>query len=557
MDPSAITESGTKSGARQVRSSLSAVDFDAVVVGASFSGLWNLHLLKQQGLGVLLVDACDDVGGSWQYHQYPGCGVDAEVPYYEFSDKKLWSDWDWSEKFPSQEEIQRYLKYVCNKLDLGCDLRLRTKVSAAHWDDNDQIWRLFFKGTAKPVTCRYFISCTGYATIPYIPDFPGLETFSGEAFHTSKWPKDLEYKEKRVGIIGTGSSGVQLIEAIAGEVSKLVVFQRTPNLATPKRQERLTVQRRKDLKNQYEAIFEQRRTPTGYAITHTNKMSDHSPSERQDVWENLWRQGGSKLWRDNYVDYRINKETSRAVYEFWLQKTLCRIKDPQVAETLAPRDPPYAFGTRRPALETRYFEVFNQTNVELIDLNKEGIVRIDEGGIRTPKAYYEIDILVLATGFDFITGSMLALDIRGRNGQPLTDKWKVKRGEDGVWTYLGLMTNGFPNMFFPMGPQAPTALAFTPHMAEVQGGWICECISRMRAQKWNVIEPKKEAEQWWKREVTKASDATLFPGTKSWYMGQNSKHRMEQALCYLGGVDVYIDTLEREANREYPGFTLT
>lgn len=376
----AATATGTKNTQIQACSSSSSSSspprFDAVIVGASISGLWILHLLKQQGLRVLLIDVRADVGGSWQYHRYPGCGVDAEVPYYEFSDQRLWSEWNWSRKFPSQAEIQHYLAFVCDRLDLRPHLRLETRVSAAHWDDEQRMWHVF-DGINRLADCHYFVSCTGYATIPHIPDLPGQETFR-EAYHTSRWPDDLNYEGKRVGVIGTGASGVQCIEAIASKVGHLVVFQRTPNLATPKRQEAMTIQQCHEMKIRYPSLFVQRRSRTGYAVTHATKTFDHSPIERRQVWERLWQRGGSAPWRDNYTDLVTNERASHAFYEFWLDKTRGRIHDVRTADILAPRDPPYAFGTRRPALETQYFEVFNQSNVHLVDLNDEPITGIDE-----------------------------------------------------------------------------------------------------------------------------------------------------------------------------------
>lgn len=529
--------------------------YDAIVVGASISGLWISHLLRQQGLQVLLVDACADVGGSWQYHRYPGCGVDAEVPYYEFSHPNLWSHWNWSDKFPYQDEIQRYLGFVCDKLGLRPHLRLETRVSAVHWDDFKQVWHVF-DDTDHLADCRYFVSCAGYATIPHIPDFVGRKSFP-VAFHTSQWPKDLEYAGKRVGVIGTGSSGVQCIEAIAAEVASLVVFQKSPNLATPRRQESLTAQQCQKLKEQYPALFAQRHSRSGYAVTHAIKTADHTPAEQQQVWEDLWKKGGSAPWRDNYTDLLTDKPANDAFYRFWRDKTRSRIRQSEVADLLAPQCPPYAFGTRRPALETRYFEVFNQSNVQLVDLHSEAITDIAEGGVQTSKAFYGIDVLVFATGFDFITGAMLAIDVRGRHGQTLADRWNVAAGECGVSTSLGLMTRGFPNMFFSMGPQAPTALAFTPHMAEVQGQWISDFIASLESRRCVTAEPTEEAETWWREELTRASENTLFPRTDSWYMGQNVGDRKRQPLCYFGGVDTYVEALQHNRAQDYPGFVRT
>lgn len=526
--------------------------FDAVVVGASISGLWTLHCLKRQGLHVLLVDACPDVGGSWQYHRYPGCGVDAEVPYYEYSEPQLWGEWNWHSKFPDQAEIQRYLSFVCDKLGLRPHLRLDTRVTAAHWIDETRSWNIRLD-LDRLVTSRYFVSCAGYATKPYIPDFPGRATFK-DAFHTSQWPDGLQYRDKRVGVVGTGASGVQLIEAIASDVKELVVFQRSPNLATPKRQQALTPQQCREMKVSYPAVFRQRRSRSGYAVTHTTKTFDHSMAERQRTWERLWRKGGSAPWRDNYVDLLTDGSASDAFYEFWLHKTRHRIGDSRTADILAPNRPPYPFGTRRPALESRYFEVFNQANVHLVDLQNEPITNVSPSGVRTTGTHYDVDILVFATGFDFITGAMLAMDVRGRHGRRLAGCWDVDIDGSGISTCFGLMSRGFPNMFFPMGPQAPTALGFTPHMAEIQAGWLSQCLSKMKADGHEVVEPTEGAETMWREEVERANHSTLYPQSESWYMGQNIEGRRKQPLCYVGGIDRYVNFLDCNVQEGFPGF---
>lgn len=530
--------------------------FDAVVVGASWAGIWCLYLLKRLGLRVLLVDACSDVGGVWYYTHYPGCRVDTEVPFYEFSLPELWKEWKWSERFPGQAEIQRYLSWVCDKLDLRRHIVQDTKVTGAHWKAASNTWAIFSNGRQIAET-RCFLPCSGYSTIRHVPAFSGQDDFK-TSFHSSNFPKELDYRGKRVGIIGTAASGIQCIESMVNDVAEMVVFQRTPNLATPLRQERFTDERREKLKSEYPKLFEKRKSQFGFGnakqFSHQIRTFDHSPEQRHLFYESLYRRGGLAFWFDNYSDLLNNEEANNEAYAFWRDKTRARIHDAAVADVLAPMKAPHAYGTKRPSLETTYFEAFNQSHVKLVNLKQDPIKYITSQGIQTRDKFFDLDIIIYATGFDFITGSMLAMGIRGIDGQLLNDRWKIGPDDQGVLTYLGLMTKGFPNMFFPMGPQAPSALGITPHMAEVQGAWISACLSHMEKFNFATIEPREHAELEWKEKVNIAAQESLMGKTDSWYMGVNIMGRKKEALCYFGGVSNYIDFLERNVDEGFSGF---
>lgn len=533
----------------------STVRVDAVVVGASWAGIWCLHLLKAAGLRVLLVDACSDVGGVWYYTHYPGCRVDTEVPFYEFSHPDLWRTWEWSQRFPAKAEIQRYLGWVCDKLDLRRHIIQNTRITRAQWEESTNSWTIF-AADREIAKAQFFLPCAGYSTIRHIPPFPGIELFEA-SFHSSNFPEHMNYKHKRVGIVGTAASGIQCIENMVHDVAEMVVFQRTPNLATPMRQETFTDATRKQLKQNYPDLFAKRRSQFGFGGAGTPssriKTFDHTPEQRAQFYNELYNRGGLAFWFDNYADLLESPEANDEAYAFWRNKTRKRINDPALADVLAPLQAPHAYGTKRPSLETKYFEAFNQNHVHLVDLRQEPISRITSRGIDTATRSFDLDIIIFATGFDFITGSMLAMGIRGKDGRMLNDKWKLSPADEGVLTYLGLMTKGFPNMFFPMGPQAPTALGLTPHMAEIQGAWIAACVDYMNKNNLSAVEPDACAEQEWKSKVDAAAEESLFGKTSSWYMGTNIKGRKRQALCYFGGVDRYIKILEDHVSEDFPG----
>ncbi|KAL3457271.1 hypothetical protein BJX64DRAFT_296034 [Aspergillus heterothallicus] len=532
------------------------MELDAVIVGASWAGIWTCNLLKRLDLKVLLIDACEDVGGTWCYTRYPGCHVDTELPLYEFSDPNLWKNWTWTKRFPDRKQIQQYLSWATDHFGMRENLLLNAKVQAAKWDERSQTWSVSVSGGATYRT-QYFILCAGYSTIPYLPKFHGAEKFKN-CFHASAWPEDLDWKSKRVGVIGTAASGLQIIEALAPNVSQLTVFQRTPNLATPMRQIEYTPKQMDQLKKSfYPNMFKQRNSSTGFFAVQSRSGLQETPEQRQRMFQTLWNRGGLSFWFGNYADLLTCHKVNMEAYRFWRERVHARVHDKATAEKLAPTKPPHAFGTKRPSLETSYFEAYNLLHVELVDVNDDSIQEITSSGVRTRSKFYELDILIYATGFDALTGSGLAIDIRGIGGVKLESKWDTRANGNGVSTALGMMSSGFPNMFFPMGPQAPSALGLTPHLAEIQGGWVADCIQHMRTRGLARIEPTIESEQAWRKEVNRAAEATLFGEADSWYMGVNIPGRKKQPLCYFGGVGKYAEHLQQTASAGYKGFNMS
>ncbi|KAL2864854.1 flavin-containing monooxygenase [Aspergillus lucknowensis] len=528
---------------------------EAIVVGASWAGIWTLHLLKQRGVKVLLVDANEDVGGTWCYTRYPGCHVDTEIPLYEFSHPDLWRNWTWSKRFPDRKQIQAYLSWVTDRLGLRKSLVLQTRVQRAEWNEKFATWTVSLSSGASYRT-RYLILCTGYSTVPFIPNFTGAETFK-DSFHTSSWPEELVWNNKRVGVIGTAASGLQIIETLGPQVAQLSVFQRTPNFATPKRQKHYAPGKMDYIKqNFYPDMLKQRNSKTGFFTVQHRRTFDDPADARQRFFQSLWEEGGLSFWFGNYADLLTSREANMEAYRFWRGSVHARVHDKNTAEKLAPANPPHAFGAKRPSLETSYFETFNLPNVELVDVNEDLIQEITATGIQTRTKFHALDIIVYATGFDALTGSGLAIDIRGAGGVKLETKWDTRAEGNGVSTALGMMSAGFPNLFFPMGPQAPSALGLTPQMAEIQGKWVTDCIEYMKARGLGRVEPTVGSEEKWAKEVNAAAESTLFGEADSWYMGVNIPGRKKQPLCYFGGVGTYAEHLQQAVDTGYEGFTM-
>ncbi|OAP53873.1 hypothetical protein AYL99_11895 [Fonsecaea erecta] len=511
----------------------SVVSVDVLVVGAGLSGLWALHQLRTRGFECLCVDACDDVGGVWHYTRYPGCRNDTEHSVYQLPLEGVWA---WKERFPERQEIAAYARRVCEVLGLRQHIVFNTRVNRALWDETNQHWVTYVQGEGTDeifVTARFFLPCTGYTGQKFVPGIKGLETFQ-QAFHTSEWPEHLDTRGKRVGIIGTGSSGVQIIETLGPQVSQLTVFQRTPNYAMPRHPDRAGL-------SVVTGLWRPQVSSFGSRVARPSTM-------RQSSGDSTSKSFGKKAARTS-------------AYAFWRDKTRSRITDIQKREVLAPMSPPYSFGTKRPSLETNYFEIFNQSNVDLVDLNRNDITRVTPTGIYTaPHRFYALDVIVLATGYDFGIGSQLAIDIRGRNGLSLREKWGVSDKANkmtlpeskGVMSYLGMTCAGFPNMVLVCGPQSPTAFAVAPRFAELQINWISTFLTHV-CHNGGSFDTCEEAERKWKGQVARVAQKTLFAGTKTWYM-INKPDRPDEALFWLGGMTAYFALCRALADRGYPGF---
>jgi cation diffusion facilitator CzcD-associated flavoprotein CzcO len=526
-------------------------DLDVVVVGAGFTGLYQLHRLRQHGFSVRLFEAGADLGGIWYWNCYPGARVDTHVPMYEFSSEELWRDWDWTERFPSWEELRRYFKYVDQKLDLSKDIVFNTRVEAADFDEDRRRWVVRTQEGGL-VRTRFLVLCTGFAAKPYIPDLKGLDRFAGAKHHTAWWPQSgLDLTGKRVGVIGTGASGVQVVQEAAAVAAELTVFQRTPILALAMQQCALDKAAQVEAKRDYPARFARRSESFGGFDFHASGKSalEVSPAERRAVYEASWAAGGFSFWASTFYDVMMNLEANRTAYDFWREKVQARIRDPKLAEKLAPKEPPHPFGVKRPSLEQTYYDVFNQENVRLVDLKETPILEVVPNGVSTTDANHELDVLVLATGFDAVTGGLTQIDIRGVEGLTLKEKWA-----QGARTHLGLTSAGFPNLLFLYGPQSPSGFCNGPTCAELQGDWVVEFLRHMRDTGVSRFDATAEAEQIWKDHVKQVGAMTLFPLADSWYMGANIPGKPRELLNYPGGVPLYLQLCRESAEKGYEGF---
>ncbi|KAF9259345.1 FAD/NAD(P)-binding domain-containing protein [Marasmius fiardii PR-910] len=433
---------------------------DVLIVGAGFGGVYTLHRLRQLGCSVKVFEAGSGFGGIWFWNCYPGARVDSNVPLYELSIEELWKDWTWSEKFPGYAELREYFHHVDTKLDLKKDIHFNTRVVSAHYDTRIDRWDVKAEdGTV--VRPRFLLLCLGFAAKKYIPPFTGLENFQGICHHTAAWPQEgVPLEGKRVAVIGTGATGVQVIQEVGPIAGHLTVFQRTPNTALPMAQSKLDKRLQQKRKPLYPTMYRRRlQTFTGYDLNfYPHDLFSVSPEECRLYMEDLWGRGGVHFIASNYQDVIINEDANKVAYDFWKEKVRERLHDPVTQEILAPTVPPHPFGTKRPSLEQTYYEVYNQPNVKLVNLQANPIAEITSDAIITGDGVrHEVDVIVLATGFDSVTGGITQIDIRGVDGTTIKDKWA-----SGVYTNLGMTTANFPNMFFTYGPQAPTALSNGP-----------------------------------------------------------------------------------------------
>lgn len=529
-------------------SSSTYTTFDAVVVGAGFAGLYMLYRLRQLGLRVRAYEAGDGVGGTWYWNRYPGARCDVESMQYSYSfSEDLQREWHWTERYPQQEEILRYINHVADRFDLRRDIQLETRVIKAVHDEKNSQWTVLTDRGDKVVT-RFLISAAGCLSAGRVPDITGLDSFKGKWFHTGNWPHEkVDFTGRRVGVIGTGSSGIQAIPVIAREAAQVVVFQRTPNFSIPAWNRPLTEEEQLAWKAKYPEHREKaRRTRSGILYEYSQRATnDVNEEERQQEYERRWKRGGANFTHA-FNDIFINRESNDKAAEFVRNKIRCTVKDPKVAELLSPND--HAIGTKRICVDTDYYETFNLEHVSLVDLRATPIQEIVPAGIRTDAATYELDAIVFATGYDAVTGSLDRIEIRGRGGKALKDKWS-----EGPRTYLGLMTAGFPNLFFITGPGSPSVLTNVVVAIEQHVDWISRCLQHMQAEDLDVAEPMAAAENEWVAHVNEVADKTLFPSTKSWYMGANVPGKPRVFLPYVGGFGNYTSICEEVVAEGYRG----
>jgi cyclohexanone monooxygenase len=529
-------------------------DLDVIIVGAGFAGLYLLDRLRSMGMAVQVFEAGGGLGGVWYWNCYPGARVDSSGPIYQYSRDDLWRKWQFSELYPSWQEIRAYFHYVDEKLGLSRDIRFNRRVNEAEFEPARNRW-IVRSNDGSVASARYFVLCTGLGSKPYAPDLSGLSDFAGERHHTALWPQQgLDMAGKRVGVIGTGASGVQVAQEAAGVAAHLTVFQRTPNLALPMRQTKLDEDTIRRMKEKYPEIYDRRtKTFAGSDIDFLAKSAfEVSDNERQAIFEGLWETGGFAPWIGGFNDVLVNEEANRAAYKFWREKTRARINDPAVAEILAPTEPIHPYGVKRPSLEQNFYEIFNQHNVSLVDLRTAPIERVTRSGIKTAAGEHDVDILVLATGFDAVTGGLTSIDIRGTQGETLKEKWAR-----GVRAHLGMAVAGFPNLLFVYGPQSPNAFCNGPTCAELQGDWIARLLDHLRQRNCTRVEATVPAEEAWRAQVLALADATLFPRADSWYLGANIPGKLREMLAFAGGLPAYMAKCRESAQRGYEGFAIS
>lgn len=528
-------------------------DLDVAVVGAGFAGLYQLHRLRQLGFSVRVLEAGAELGGVWYWNAYPGARVDSHVPMYEFTVEDLWRDWTWTERFPGRDELRAYFRYVDGRLDLSRDVRFGARIEAARYDPGVRRWTLHARD-GRRWRARFVVLCTGFASRPYLPEIAGLEAFEGEWLHTAAWPQGgLELAGRRIGVVGTGASGVQVVQEAGPVAAHLTVFQRTPMLALPMQQKKLGKAEQEAAKAGYPEFYRRRALNWGgYEWPKEERLAlESTPEQQRALFEELWAKGGFAFWAANFADIGLDLRANRIAYDFWREKTRARIKDPKLAEMLAPTEPPHPIGVKRPSLEQTYYEVFNQPNVTLVDLKETAIERATATGLRTSAGEHPLDVLVLATGFDAVTGGITQIDIRGEGSESLAERWA-----GGVRTHLGVASAGFPNLLMVYGPQSPAGFCNGPTCAELQGEWMVTLLAQLRERGVTRIEATRQAEEDWNDQIEARVKTTLFPLANSWYMGANIPGKPRQMLNYPGGAPLYLHKCAQCAAAGYAGFAL-
>ena len=532
-------------------------DFDVVVVGAGMAGLYMLHRLRGAGLSAVVLESADDVGGTWYWNRYPGARCDIQSLDYQYTfDPELQEEWQWSEKYATQPEILRYLEHVADRYQLRSDIRFSTRVAGATWGDQSGLWTIRTEntdGAASEITCRYYVMATGCLSVPKEPEIAGADSFSGDVYVTGRWPHEpIDFTGKRVAVIGTGSSGIQSIPLIAQQAKELVVFQRTPNFSMPAGNGPIADDKRAALEKDRAAYHQEARmsmagVPVQEPLEGVQQLSEEERQRRFDI---AWNRGELLAPGEAFNDLLVNAESNEIFCEMVRDKIRSVVDDPATAELLCPRD--YPFQTKRPCLDSGYFETFNQPHVRLVDIRTQPIETITETGIQFGSETVEFDAIVYATGFDAMTGALVGVDIEGRDGMTLKDKWK-----DGPQTYLGLTTVDFPNLFMITGPGSPSVLSNMVVSIEQHVDWITDCLVDLRERGYDRIEPTETAETAWGVHVNDGAAITLFPRAASWYMGANVPGKPRVFLPYIGGVGVYRETCDRVRAEDYLGFKLT
>ncbi|MDA0353208.1 MAG: NAD(P)/FAD-dependent oxidoreductase [Chloroflexi bacterium] len=529
-------------------------EVDAVVVGAGFAGLYMSKKLRDDlGMSYRVFEAGDDVGGTWYWNRYPGARCDSEAYVYCFSfDEDLLQEWTWSGKYPEQPEILKYLQHVADRFDLKSGIDFSTRVTSAHYDEATKRWDV---GTdqGEHISAKFLITGIGCLSTGQIPDIAGRDDFKGDWYHTGSWPHEgVDFTGKRVGVIGTGSSGVQSIPVIAQQAEHLTVFQRTPQFMIPARHHTVDSHYLDDVKTRYDEVWEiAKHSIAGFPYEAIDRKAlDATPEERRKVYEEAWAEGGFRFGSTSFSDIALDKRANDTAAEFVRSKIRETVEDQETAEKLLPRDHPY--GSKRTLIDTNYFETYNRDNVELVDIRHSPIQEITPTGIRTEDAEYDLDIIVFATGFDAMTGSFMKMDIQGRNGVPLKDAWA-----EGPKTYLGLSVHDFPNLFMITGPGSPSVLSNMPVSIEQHVEWISDLLEYTREHGIDAVEADGDAQEAWVAQVNENANKTFFPLADSWYLGANIPGKPRVFMPYVGGVGNYRKKCDEVTAAGYEGFELS
>lgn len=528
-------------------------DFDAVIIGAGFSGLYMLHRLRDEmGLSVRGFEAGSGVGGTWYWNRYPGARTDSLHSIYQFTfSPEISEEWSFSERYPTQAEVLEYLNFVADRLDLRRDFQFNNRITAAHFDEENNNW-VVSSDNGEKVTATYLITGVGLLSAPNVPSFKNLEAFQGETYHAGTWPQGgVDLSGKRVGLIGTGSTGIQILPQLAEQADHITVFQRTPNYVVPAQNRPLTPEDKEEFRASYRAIAEQiRQHPFAMPFTSSGKNAfDVDDATRQAIYEEAWQKGGFYFLFETFDDLQLDETANETACEFIRGKIREIVKDPDVAEILTPYGYPY--GAKRPPAGTNYYETYNQDNVDVVDVRKDPIVEITPNGLRTETNEFGLDAIVFATGFDASTGSLTRIDIRGRDGIELADKWR-----QGPVTNLGFSTSGFPNLLMITGPLSP--FANIPTCIEETVDWITDCLTHMRQHGYTSIESSESAEQQWTQHVTDVANmimAAKGEAVNTWFAGANIDGKAHAINVYFGGANAYFDAIHQVAEEDYAGFS--
>ncbi|HZQ00878.1 MAG TPA: NAD(P)/FAD-dependent oxidoreductase [Reyranella sp.] len=537
-------------------------DYEVIVIGAGVGGIYQIKLLKDLGVKATVLELAGGLGGTWYWNRYPGARFDSESYTYGYSfSRELLDEWHWKERFSGQPENLRYLEYVADKFDLRRFMQFHQRVTAARWDEDGRIWRLTVQDVrndaARQMTCRFVVMTLGLLSQPTLPRLPGMKSFKGPSFHTYYWPKEgVELAGKKVAVIGTGATAIQVIGEIADKVGELTVFQRRPNWSCPLNNSPISEREMADIRARYDEIFAKcARSPGGFEHEPDRRgFWEVSREERLALWDKLYDSPGFGIWLANFREIFVDEAANAEFSEYIAGRIRQRVKDPRIAEKLIPKD--HGFGVQRVPMETNYFEAFNRDNVRLVDLQETPLERVTKKGLKTTEREYEFDIIVYATGFDAITGAFDHIDIRGTNGQTLREKWK-----DSCSSFLGMMIHGFPNLLMPAGPQSGSASTNYPRGIETGVNWCTRFLQHVWQRGDTRFEATAEAEARWTAHVVSMYSMMLMRKAKGWFTGYNSnvpghEEGKVRYFVYNGGAPKYVERITSVAEKGYEGVVL-